>query len=186
MKIAKHFLVLVSCTIASTLSAEIAGGQIVQQTGNGQFVELNGSVEFSVGNDNFDTDHLYAFDEAQNRMLETQIEVDVGLDQFIQPGTEVSSHYVFFDSLDGVQIGYVDFEFDIIGIAATQRTLASSDFLAENSVNYISLELRGLETGDYVWIDEDSPNRLWVYWAGSSPGDYIRVITRAAQPLLLM
>ncbi len=51
------------------------------------------------------------------------------------------------------------------------------DFLANTSVTYLSLELRGLERGDQVWIDEEDPHRLWVYWAGSSPGDYIRVFT---------
>jgi hypothetical protein len=53
-------------------------------------------------------------------------------------------------------------------------------------VNYISRELRGLERGDYVWIDKDNPDRLWVYWAGFSPGDYIRVFTEKSAGALLM
>ena len=64
--------------------------------------------------------------------------------------------------------------------------MAATDFLANTQVNYISPELRGLERGDYVWVDKDNPNRLWVYWAGSSPGDYIRVFTEKSAGALLM
>ena len=64
-----------------------------------------------------------------------------------------------------------------LGIAALRDTMAATDFLANSGINYISTDLRGLEQGDYVWIDPDDPNKLWVYWAGSSPGDYIRVFT---------
>jgi len=55
--------------------------------------------------------------------------------------------------------------------------MGATDFLANTSVVYISTELRGLEEGDKVWIDDKDPQKLWVYWAGSSPGDYIRVFT---------
>ena len=85
-----------------------------------------------------------------------------------------------------VQVGYVDFDAKILGVAAFQDTMAATDFLANTGVNYISLELRGLEPGDYVWIDEDIPERLWVYWAGSSPGDYIRVFTEKSAGALMM
>jgi hypothetical protein len=95
----------------------------------------------------------------------------------IAQGTVIASHYVFFDSLDGIHHGYIDFDAPVLGIAAFQDTMAATDFLANTSVNYISTELRGLEQGDHVWVDEQDPHRLWVYWAGSSPGDYIRVFT---------
>jgi len=91
-----------------------------------------------VGQDNFDSDNLFAFDEDQNIMLVEPIRVDIGgKDGFISAGNIVASHYVFFDSLNGYH----------------------------------------LERGDYVWIDPKDPFRLWVAWAGSSPGDYIRVFT---------
>ncbi|MEL7114793.1 MAG: hypothetical protein AAGP08_04240 [Pseudomonadota bacterium] len=133
---------------------------------------------FAVGEDTFDTDHLYAFDEDQNIELPHDIRVDIGgVSGRIPEGTVVASHYVFFDSLSGIHHGYVYFDAPILGVAAFQDTMAATDFLANTSVNYISTELRGLEEGDYVWIDADDPHRLWVYWAGSSPGDYVRVFT---------
>ncbi|MEL7216576.1 MAG: hypothetical protein AAGJ96_11675 [Pseudomonadota bacterium] len=164
---------------ASPVSALVLGGEIVQQTGTGRFVELDTSVPFAVGRDTFDDDNLYAFNEDQNITLVEPIRVDIGgcTNGVIAAGTVVASHYVFFDSLSGVQVGYVDFDAPILGIAAFQDTMGATDFLANTGVNYISTELRGLERGDHAWIDEEDPHRLWVYWAGSSPGDYIRVFT---------
>jgi len=101
-------------------------------------------------------------------------------------GTEVASHYVFFDSLNGEHIGYVDFDAPILGIAAYQDTMGATDFLANTSVTYVSTLLRGLEQGDLVWIDKDNPSRLIVFWAGSSPGDYIRVFTERSVGALMM
>ncbi|MEO9682513.1 MAG: hypothetical protein ABJF86_14035 [Tateyamaria sp.] len=166
--------------------ALVIDGDIVRQTGVGQFVVLDPNRSFAVGADTFDDDNLYAFDEDQNIVLESPIRVDIGgVDGRIAAGTVVASHYVFFDSLSGVHVGYVDFDAAILGIAAFQDTMGATDFLANTDVRYISTELRGLEQGDYVWIDEDLPDRLWVYWAGSSPGDYIRVFTEESKAVPL-
>jgi hypothetical protein len=165
--------------LAQPAWAVVLDGEIMRQTGNGQFVKLETDVPFDVGADNFNTDHLYAFDEDQNIVLERAIRVDIGGEiGIILGGTTVASHYVFFDSLEGVHHGYVYFNAPILGVAAYQDTTGATDFLANTFVNYISSELRGLEEGDQVWIDEVDPHRLWVYWAGSSPGDYIRVFTQ--------
>ena len=51
----------------------------------------------------------------------------------------------------------------------------ATDFLTNMPVNEISTKLHKLELGDYFWIYEDNPKRLWAYRAGSSRGDYIRV-----------
>ena len=158
--------------------ATVIDGGILQQSGSGSFVILGTEPPFAVGYDNFDDDNLYAFDEDQNIVLSEPIRVDIGSEKgWIPMGTTVASHYVFFDSLDGFHIGFVDFDAPILGIAAFQETMAATDFLANTSVTYISEELRGLERGDEVWVDPEEPNRLWVSWAGSSPGDYIRVFT---------
>ncbi len=171
-------------------SAVVLGGKIVRQNGQGEFVKLDTTEPFSVGADNFDDCNLYAFDEDQNITLPGPVRVDVGSPDLETPnviaeGTVVASHYVFFDSLAGVHYGYVDFDAPILGIAAFQWTMAATDFLANTQVNYISPELRGLERGDYVWIDEKDPQRLWVFWAGSSPGDYIRVFTSKSNAALM-
>lgn len=158
--------------------AYVLGGAIEKQLGDGAFVKLETTESFTVGYDNFDTCNLYAFDEDQNILLDRAIRVDVGGENgVIGAGQVVASHYVFFDSLNGVQLGYVDFDAPILGVAATRPTMDATDFLANTSVRYVSPELRGLEPGDYLWVDENDPFRLWVYWAGSSPGDYIRVFT---------
>jgi len=168
--------VLVS--LAFPASATVLDGKIIRQNGDGKFVKLDPNEAFSVGNDTFDDPNLYAFDEDQNILLEKPIRVDVGgNDGVIAAQTIVASHYVFFDSLNGIHVGYVDFDAPVLGVAAYQDTMAATDFLANTAVNYISTDLRGLEPGEVVWIDPDDPYRLWVYWAGSSPGDYVRVFT---------
>ena len=171
-------VVMVLAWVAVPASAVVLDGEIVRQNGSGTFIKLDPEDILAVGEDNFDTDHLYAFDEDQNIELERAIRVDIGGEMGIIPGgMVVASHYVFFDSLSGIHHGYVYFDAPILGIAAYQDTMAATDFLANNDVLYLSTELRGLEEGDQVWIDAEDPHRLWVYWAGSSPGDYIRVFT---------
>lgn len=158
--------------------AVVLDGKILRQNGNGKFVLLDTQKPFSVGSDNFNTDNLYAFNEDQNILLVEPIRVDLGgSNGVISQGQIIASHYVFFDSISGVQHGYVDFDAPILGVAAFQDTMAATDFLANNGVNYISPELRGLEQGDQIWVDPSNPYRLWVFWAGSSPGDYVRVFT---------
>ncbi len=172
---------------AAPASAVIVDGDIVRQNDSGEFVILDSDTKFAVGNDNFNTPHLYAFDEDQNIELVEPIRVDIGgTDGYINAGTVVASHYVFFDSLSGIHHGYVDFDAPILGIAAYQDTMGATDFLANTNVDYISTNLRGLEEGDHVWIDQQDPQRLWVYWAGSSPGDYIRVFTEKSLGALMM
>lgn len=169
---------LFASAFAGPVAAYVLGGAIMDQTGSGTFVKLDPDDVLAVGADTFDTDDLYAFDEDQNILLEKAIRVDIGGERgVIAAGTIVASHYVFFDSIRGVQIGYVDFDAMILGVAVTQATMGETDFLANTEVAYLNPELRGLERGDYAWIDPEDPFRLWVYWAGSSPGDYIRVFT---------
>lgn len=171
---------------AQSAGAFVIGGQITRQSGAGDFVKLDPACGMTVGFDTFDDDNLYAFDEDQNILLIEPVRVDLANERgFIPAGTTVASHYVFFDSLDGVQIGYVDFDAPILGVAAYQQSMAATDYLANTSVTYISPDLRGLEEGDEVWVDQTNPNRLWVYWAGSSPGDYIRVFTEESLGALM-
>ena len=174
----KNCLACLALLISSPVHATVLDGRILQQSGQGSFVKLSTDTPFAVGYDTFDDDNLYAFDEDQNILLVEPIRVDIGGERgVIAAGTVVASHYVFFDSIRGVQIGYVDFDAQILGVAVTQYTMGATDFLANTKVTYLNPELRGLERGDYAWIDPEDPFRLWVYWAGSSPGDYIRVFT---------
>lgn len=182
-------MIHIAATMALATSAEatVIDGQILQQNGTGQFVILDPEDILAVGEDNFDDDNLYAFDEDQNIELVEPVRVDIGGEEGVIPaGTVVASHYVFFDSVAGTQYGFVYFDAPILGVAALQNTMAATDFLANTEVIYIGTELRGLEPGDTVWIDEDDPRRLFVYWAGSSPGDYIRVFTERSPGALIM
>lgn len=131
--------------------------------------------------------HLYAFNEDQNIVLDAPIRVDIGgVEGRIATGTEVASHYVFFDSYSGAHYCFVDFDAPILGIAAYQDTMGDTDFLANTSVAYTGTNLRSLEKGGPVWIDDKNPTRLWVYWAESSPGDYARVFTERSLGALMM
>lgn len=159
--------------------AAVREGAILQQSGQGRFVMLDANRPFAVGHDHFDDDNLYAFDEAQRITLAAPLAVDIGgaPDGVLPAGTQLASHYVFFDSRDSNHFAYVTFDAPIIGVATQRATLAASDDLAGTAVRYVSPALRGLETGDEVWIDPENPHRLFLLWAGSSPGDYIRVFT---------
>jgi hypothetical protein len=172
---------------ASGAQALVLDGQIIEQTGTGVFELLDPSLGFTVGNDNFDSCNLFAFNEDQNIILVEPVRVDIGpASGIIAQGTEVASHYVFFDSLNGTHYGYVDFDAPILGIAAYQDTMAATDFLANTDITYIGEELRGLENNDTAWVDPTDQNRLWVYWSGSSPGDYIRVFTATSVGAAMM
>lgn len=180
-------LVTALCVFGVPAQAIVLDGSVLRQNGVGTFVKLDPTTAFEVGQDNFNDDNLYAFDEDQNIALSEPVRVDIGGQNGLIPaGTTVASHYVFFDSIAGTQLGSVYFDAPILGIAALEGTMAATDFLANTNVTYIGTELRGLERGDIVWIDEEDPNRLWVYWAGSSPGDYIRVFTKQSPGALMM
>jgi hypothetical protein len=164
---------------AAVIGGAITGGTAANDPA-AQFVQLDPLATFSVGNNTFQDNNLYAFDEDQNIIIPSTISVDVGTNP--TAGDVVASHYVFFDpGPTRSQIGYVDFDADIFGIATSTATLSASDFLLNNSVSYLNPSLRGLESGDSVFIDSTDPKRLRVDWTASTPGDYVRVFTRQSQ-----
>ena len=129
----------------------------------------------SVGNDNFQSPNLFAFDENQNILLADPLTVDVGTSP-IPAGSTVASHYVFFDPGPSLHmIGTVDFDSDVLAIVTSTPTLAASDFLARTGVNYLNPGLRGLEVGDSVTIS--GARQILFDTVASSPGDYVRVLT---------
>lgn len=168
--------ILPALAVATASGATVIGGGVDAGRGSGHFVKLDPSDGFSVGQDTFQSPDLYAFDEDQNIVLSRPVTVDVGVSP--SPGDEVASHYVFFDPIGGRQSGYVEFDAPIYGVATTTASMAASDDLANTLVTYLNPGARGLEAGDKVWIDPDTPFRLRVQWGASSPGDYVRVFTR--------
>lgn len=163
-------------------SATIVGGSVTGGTAStvgGIFMNL--TVPFlqsspfnTVGNDNFDSPNLYGFNESQNILLAGNLSMDIG--GTISAGTQVASHYIFFDPLQTQSIdGTVDFDADILGIITSTGLLLASDPLANTGVTYLNPDARGLEPGDSVTISGSRQIRFTT--TASSPGDYVRVIT---------
>ena len=182
------------CTTLTALFCLSAGAQALiingeVTSGTGSFNEL--SVPFmdstpdnTVGNDNFNDGNLYAFNEDQNIVIDADLTVNDlgdgtsttrGTTGVLAAGTTVASHYVFFDpDGDATQEGWVNFDADILGIIYDRTLLDASDYLANTDVNYLSPELRGIESGDFAWFTDST---VYVNWKASEPGDYIRVLT---------
>ena len=172
----------VALTIATPASATIVSGLVTGGTAfaqGGVFVSLSvpltGSTPFNtVGADNFNTPNLYGFSESQNILLSSTLLMDIGA--AVAAGTQVASHYVFFDPLNtSSMVGTVDFDSDVLGIITSSGLLLASDGLANTGVNYLNPVLRGLESGDSVTISGTRQILFNVF--ASSPGDYVRVIT---------
>ncbi|MDG3041018.1 hypothetical protein [Roseicyclus marinus] len=165
---------------AGPAPAHVLDGQITAQDGAGRFVLLD-EPPLAVGQDIFDSPDLIAFDEAQGVALSDPLRLDLGGP--IPAGAIVSLHSLVFDGTGGRQRGWVLFDAPILGVATTPDSLAATDGLAGVATLFLGHELRGLEQGDSAWIDAADPRRLWVDWAGSSPGDHLRVLT-GAPPLM--
>ena len=182
-------IALASLSLVPQASAIIVGGEVTggsSQTKGGIFLELTPPLANpfgtpnSVGENTFNDNNLYGFNEDQNVNVETDpLALDIGSVNPLPVGTEVASHYIFFDPAGTEsQIGYVDFDAPIFGIITSSSLLGASDYLANTGVTYLEPGLRGLEGGDSVWIDPLNPFRMMVDWDASTPGDYVRVLTQ--------
>ena len=140
----------------------------------------------TVGQDNFDTNTFFAFDEQQDVFLLQSLAVEDtdGNQVTIGAGRTVSSHYVFFDPASPVINGSATITFDqpILGVITTRAALNATDaLLGAPGVNYVGANLRGLEGNDNFAF---AGNTLTLDITTLSPGDYVRVITgNAAVPL---
>ena len=170
---------------ATVISGIVTGGSV--QSNGGVFAKLTPpltnphGLPNSVGDDTFQDNNLYAFDEGQNIFVPTAIAVDDlfgpnGAGQ-VPANSIVASHYVFFDP-DSLQTvtGTVTFDSDIYGVIFTTSNLADSDFLINTGVNYLNPGLRGLELSDDSVTILDS-RTIHIDWEAGTPGDYIRVLT---------
>ncbi|NNF17905.1 MAG: hypothetical protein HKN70_14265 [Gammaproteobacteria bacterium] len=154
-----------------TLVGSVTGGTAF--TAGGVFSQLCEPIG-PVGNNNFQSNDLFAYEEAQNFVLSDPLELDIPVLTTVPAGVEILSFYVAFDPASNKSItGSIEFPGDILGIASTISTLNSSDYLGNPTANYLNPSLRGLEAGDLVTITD---NILSVDFEADSPGDYIRVI----------
>lgn len=171
--------------IALPANATIIGGAVTGGTAlgvGGVFEKLivpfaSTPTNNTTGDDNQQSPNLFGFDEEQNIVITSTIQVNIGTNPV--NGDVVASHYIGFDPAVALtQIGYIDFDADIYGVATSLTNLSDSDFLANTGVTYLSDSLRGLEGGDSVMIDPTNSKRLLVNWFANSPGDYVRVFTQ--------
>ncbi len=181
---------LLGVCFVSPAQAVVTGGVMLSGTAltnGGSFMKLTPPLSNpfgppnSVGNNTFQDNNLYAFDEGQNILVPAPLAVD---DLFgpagagVVPGnTVVASHYVFFDPGPSRSVvGRVMFDSDILGVISSTVNLGASDFLINTGVNYLNPALRGLESNDSVIILDS--RTIEVRWTASTPGDYIRVLTQ--------
>jgi hypothetical protein len=160
----------------TTLSGAVTGGTAASE--GGIFQQICDPIG-SVGNDNFQSNDLLAFEEAQGVTIASDITLDEPVDTVVPAGTPVSSYYVSFDPGASRDIvGSVTFPGNIIGILSTVGTLTDTDAeLGNPSALYLNPGLRGLESGDDATFSGDT---LSVELFAGSPGDYIRVLVEAA------
>lgn len=166
---------------ASVVSGSITGGSV---NGSGNVIILDPKASpFAVGNNNFDTNNLYIFDERQNFKLLADLTLDVG--GTIAAGTYVSSHLVLFDPLRPATVkGTVSFDQAILGIARKDATLKATNFLGAPSVTYNTPALFGLEPGeDFLTIGKPDANSVKINnLKAGLLGDMFRVFTLGTEP----
>lgn len=160
-----------------TLSGEITGG-LAQQEGS-QFRQICAPIG-EVGDDNFNSINVYAFEEQQG----VELTEDLFIDQvnFIPAGEFVSSFYVVFDPAISRQVeATVTFPDTVIDVISDRDQLIASEFLGNASAIYLNPTLLGLEPIDTFTI---AGNQVSIDFTASSPGDSIRVILGSASPSL--
>lgn len=192
----KHLKIMSSALLIALTSAAaqatIIGGDVTGGTSGGSFVKVYAPLSNpfgapnSVGNDTYQSPNLYGFDEDQNVTIGTTLNYNLSVGgSTLSPnpgtlaaGTLVASHYIFFDPRAGSSlVGYVDFDSDIIAVITSTNFLLASDILANTGINYLNPGARGLEANqDYITNITD--RRVSLNFTASTPGDYIRVLTR--------
>jgi hypothetical protein len=144
----------------------------------------------TVGDDNFQSNTFYAFDEVQNQLnnafggvLMSALDAQDSAGNAIQiaSGTAVESSFVVFDPLDLIYgSATIVFDSDILGVITTTAGLmASQALLGDDRVTYNYPSLSGLEVADnYSYAG----NVLTLDLSTLTPGDALRVITAGETP----
>ena len=177
--------------VASLILSLQSNATIISGSGTGGWQYLNDPSGLSVGDDTFQDNILRGFDEDQNVIFDNDVTAFTswnwnnatvsGTDALtISSGTEVASHYILFDPRNAFTIdGWVEFDAEILGIITDTDSLLATDSLINNDVTYLNPGLRGLENyQDWVRIDPSDSNRIQLHFTASTPGDYIRVLTK--------
>jgi hypothetical protein len=163
----------------AVISGNLNGGSV---NGIGSFVKLDPiAIGFSVGNDNFNTKNLYAFDERQGATLTAALAANLGITN-IPVGTRINSHFLFFDPLARETLqGNVIFDTPVIAAITLRPQLIGSNYLGNANVTYVTPASFGLEPGtDFVTLSSPNANSIRInFLTADSPGDHFRIITAA-------
>jgi hypothetical protein len=160
-----------------TLSAIITGGDALAN--GGVFRQICDPIG-PVGDNNFDSFDLFAFEEQQAVELDADLFLDATT--VVPAGSFVSSFYVVWDPIPTNRIvATLTFPDTVIGVIRDRTQLEDSEFLGNASANYLNPSMLGLESGDQVVI---SGSQITIDFDAGSPGDSIRVILGSASPSL--
>ncbi|MFK8029890.1 MAG: thrombospondin type 3 repeat-containing protein [Gammaproteobacteria bacterium] len=156
-----------------TLTGVITGGQAL--TFGGEFRQICAPIG-PVGDNNFDSYNLYAFEEQQS--VELVNDLFITDTTVISAGEFVSSFYIIWDPVPSNRVlATITFPDTIIGVISQQAELEASAFLGDASATYLNPSLLGLESGDTFVVND---NELSIDFSAGSPGDSIRVILGTA------
>ena len=174
------FAAAVAVLAAAPAAAVVTGGAVTGGNSGGTFVQLFPAPGFAVGNNNQQSNNLFAFNELQGVTLGSNLAVDVGSSPILA-GTRVNSHIIVFDPVQSRSMeGNVSFNRNVIGIITSRNRLIASNFLGLPFVTYNTPSAVGLESGtDTAWF---VGNTVFVDFQASNPGDEIRVLTAVPEP----
>ncbi len=146
---------------------------------------------------------VYAWNEAQNVVLDRDVRADAVLDGLydaegdldeviIAKNTVVSSHYIHFDSPgsnSASAAGSVTVDADILGVIVVNergsRRLDASDFLGSPTKFTAEVNARGLELGSDTFRIIGG-RTVEFRFRITTPGDYMRIITAPAPGALVL
>lgn len=166
---------------ASIINATITGGSALNDGGTFVYLTpppLNNpfGAPNSVGNNNFQSNNLYAFDEL-TVTLSSPLTPDIGAT--IPSGAMVTSHFIFFDPRRAQSTieATIEFNEEILGIMRRTSSMNATDALfGLPGINYLTPAGRGLEPSDTITVL--GSRTISISWQGGDPGDHIRVLTR--------
>lgn len=177
-------LVLAGATSVSAaiVVGNVTGGSIASANPAGAFVKLDPSAGgFSVGQNNFNTNTIYGFDEQQGFTLTAELAANLGLTS-IAAGTRVNSHFLFFDPLlTQTAQATVVFDTPVLAAITLRPQLMASNFLGASRVTYLTPSSVGLESGiDFLRLGAPDANSIRITNLNAdSPGDHFRILTLA-------
>lgn len=177
-----------TATAANSMLVSISGGS----SNLGVAPKILSSAPGDVTDDAWTNKGMEGFDEAQNVLLTSPLNVDGPLD--IAAGTMVNSHMIFLNSFDNTLVKHFNikwvFDGKILGVMSDRRgnlETASSFFLGAPGTTYpgSGFAARGLEShrngvrkNDGYTILNDYTLRVGM--KVTEPGDWIRVVTAPA------